>query len=324
VRVASLIEYLLYKDPYCRCYLRYAGTVKIKASERLKLDISPIPEPELPLRSENTKELQRRLKKWVKDWAKWLSSEEKKIIPFDPEAIVTDLSPMPLILAKRLRIPGFFLGHFNWFEEYAPLVEITGITDEIAEAYEAATVAFVPPISSDNTIFPIVQEVPLITFDLDAEKVREKRKNALGTSANFIAYIDHSLFTVEEFESIKSSLASIGKIKWFVGDNGKKLKENFALMAASDLSFIKANYTSISFAIRAHIPFVCIYSPNVYLEEKLVKSLSGYGFTKAIKTTQESFDLAQFLNKAHESFHRLPDLLRLDGRQFIWEKLKEI
>ena len=277
-------------------------------SRDLLWDRVPIPEPPL---SQDEGRLKRWVEEWVKGWDLWVEGEEEVVKGFDPLVILSDMAPQPLVLARKLGVPGWFIGHFNWFAYLAQFIPFSGALDEVGLAYEGARVAFVPPLSWGQGIFPLLQEIPLMGGTLDDEEVRSLRLRAM--KKGFPLYMDSLLDTSREW--IKG-LPSLGPIAWLEGRVG---------FQAAQLALVEARYSSLTMALRGQVPCLVYYQEWEPMES-MAREMGALGVALALKRDEWPLpeEVSTLLNKALDAYKTLSSLYRLEGSQFVMEQLESL
>lgn len=268
----------------------------------------PIPEPPL---SRDEGRLREWVEEWVKGWGLWLDGEREIVREFDPLLILSDMAPQPLVLAKESGVPGWFIGHFNWFAYLAQFMPLSGALDDVGLAYEGAQVAFVPPISWGQGIFPIVQEIPLMGGKLDEEMVRSLRLQAV--KMGFPVYLDPLLGPCKGW---LEELPSLGPLTWLEGEGG---------LQAAQLAVVEARYSSLTMALRGQVP-CAVYHQGWEPMRSMAREMEALGVALALEKGEEPSleEVSSLLNGALDAYSTLPSLYRLEGSQFVVEQLEAL
>ncbi len=272
----------------------------------LCLERTPLPEPPS---SQDENRLREWVEEWVKGWGPWIEGEERVAREFRPTVILDDMAPQPLVLAHKLGIPGWFLGSFNWFAYLSQFIPLSAALDEVGLAYEYAQVAYVPPLSWGQGIFPLVQEVPLVGGTLDGEGVRAMRLQAMREGLP--VYLTPSLRMCRGWlKELQMPLS------WLEGREG---------LQAAQVAIVEAYYAPLTLALRGQTPCIVYHKhwEPLCSMAKEVESLGvGLAFQWGDAPSRE--ELSALLNKAPEAYGSLPSLYRLDGAQFIVEQLESL
>ena len=268
----------------------------------------PIPEPPL---SQDGGRLREWVEEWVKGWDLWLDGEREMVREFDPLVILSDMAPQPLVLAQESVVPGWFIGHFNWFAYLAQFIPISGALDEVGLAYEGAQVAFVPPLSWGQGIFPLLQEIPLVGGTLDEEMVRSLRFQAM--KKGFPIYLDSLLDTCKGW---LEGLPSLGPLTWLEGEGG---------LQAAQLALVEARYSPLTVALRGQIPCV-VYHQGWEPMGSTAREMEALGVALALERGERPSpeEVSCLLNGALDAHKTLPSLYRLEGSQFVVEQLESL
>jgi len=267
----------------------------------------PLPEPPPHLGGDRMKEW---IEEWIKGWELWGEGEKAVVEDLRPLVILSDMAPQPLLLAREMGIPGWFLGHFNWFSYLSQFMEVSGLLDDLALAYESAQVAFVPPLSWGQGIFPLTQEVPLVGGEVDGDRVRNTRKRVLAQGTP--VFVD---------EGLDPSVLGIGET-W--GD----VVFLFALedLPAVQVAYLKPFYSNLVMALRGEVPCV-LYPSHREPEVSMAMEMKGLGLALVMEKVRDkpsSHEVARLVNGAYEAFRALSSLYRLEGSQFIVEKINQL
>lgn len=269
----------------------------------------PLPEPSPSLEDRRMKEW---IGEWVRGWSLWVEGEKRVVEEYRPRVILSDMAPQPLLLAREAGVPGWFLGHFNWFSYLSQFIEVSGLLDEVALAYESAQVALVPPLSWGQGIFPMVQEVPLVGGDIHGDRVRGMRRRFLPQGIPI--YLDEGLTGKEVRKGIEEIW---GGVVWL-----RSLEE----LPAAQVAYVGSSYARLVTAIRGEVPCV-VFHHNEELGFSMAKEVEGLGVALALEEAREmpsAREVALLINRASEAYRALPSLFRLEGAQFLVEILGQI
>ena len=252
------------------------------------------------------------IREWVRGWSLWVEGEKEIVEEYRPRVILSDMAPQPLLLARETGVPGWFLGHFNWFSYLSQFMEVSGLLDEVASAYEAAQVAFVPPLSWGQGIFPLVQEVPLVGGGVQEGRVREVRRKILPKGVP--VFVDQG---VDE-----------GRVRKVVREMWGNVVQLGALedLPAVQVAYVEANYTPLVTAFRGEVPCV-IFHRGLEPGVSMALEMEGLGVALAREEpgeTPSAREMALLINGAFEAYKALPSLYRLEGSQFLVETLTQV
>ena len=277
------------------------------SSPGLQWERIPLPEPSPRLGGDRMEEW---IGEWLKGWPLWLEGEKKVVEGLSPRLIISDMAPQPLLLAKEMGIPGWFIGHFNWYSYLAQFMEVSGLLDEVALAYEAAQVAFVPPFSWGQGIFPLLQEVPVIGGEVEGDRVREVRKKALARGT--------PVFVGEGLEARELGIRET----W--GD--PVILTSLDHLPAAQVAYLRPSYSHLVTALRGEVPCV-LYPHGEEPSRSMALEMEGLGLAMVKDGTEDkpsSQEMAHLVNTAYEAYRALPSLYRLDGSQFLVESVTQL
>lgn len=267
----------------------------------------PLPEPSPSLGEDRLREW---IREWVRGWSLWLEGEVPVVEELRPTVIISDMAPQPLLLARKMGVPGWFLGHFNWFSYLSQFMEVSGLLDEVALAYEAAHVAFVPPFSWGQGIFTLVQEVPLVGGEPEIDRVKGARREALARGI--------PVFVDEGVDGVTRGLREV----WGEVVVLRDLED----LPAAQIAYLRPSYHSLVLGLRGEVPCVLFHGGREP-ERAMAREMEGLGVAMAregdvISPSPE--ETAQLINTAYEAYRALPSLYRLEGSQFLVETLARL
>lgn len=221
-------------------------------------------------------------KKWIHSIEKISEIEKNIIIKENPDLIISDVSVMPLVAAKKTQKKSLVISNFTWLDllDFLPQKEI----NILQNAYDCADMAFRLPFGTKMNHFKKIKDVGLVARIPKMDK--NNLRNKLGIK--------------KEEKIVTISLGnSQNKIKPRFADNikvlglgamiqGKKImniSKNISgheLVAISDLVICKCGYGFVSECISNKIPFFTIFSKNHNEQIGIVKKLESFGFHNTV------------------------------------------
>ena len=96
------------------------------------------------------------------------------------KVIVGNIPPVAFDISNKTSIPGIAIGNFSWDWIYEPYIkecpEYQYVLDEIRESYSKCNLLLRVPFHGDMSIFPVIEDIPLI-----ARKSNANREEIIST-----------------------------------------------------------------------------------------------------------------------------------------------
>ncbi len=235
---------------------------------------------------------QKNVKKWIDEMNDFAGTEYERIQKIKPDLIVTDISPMPLLAAKKTTKPSIAISNFSWYDvlKFLPQNQLTFLK----EAYDKADLALQLPIGSEMNHFKtkkkvgLVARIPLLTRD-------ESRKH-LGIGENDFVVLfamggNEITINCKTDKNIKilTMNAAVGKVNDII--NLSDYPEGQDVVAASDLVICKCGYGMASECLTNGVPFRYFVSNNP-IEQVQAADLKRHKFGTSITSEElEELDL---------------------------------
>ncbi|MCX8000218.1 MAG: glycosyl transferase [Leptospiraceae bacterium] len=216
-----------------------------------------------------------------------LKQEESFLLEYKPDFIFSDCSSLIFPLARKLKIPAFFIGNFTWdfiYENYNHYDAFFGeCAKQIAEEYSQCALGFILPLDCPITSISNQKRVGLVGRKptLSKEEVRKE----LGFSNekkyflfSFGAYgLDADLF---DYEKIKDSFQIVvSRIESFYHPRVFRKDDIFYpnIVTACDYVVTKPGYGIVSECYFAKTPMIYTdrgdFAEYPYLVEKMKEYL---------------------------------------------------
>ncbi len=202
--------------------------------------------------------------KWIQNWHSSYLFEEycylkrKKI-----DLIISDIAPQPFLLAKKLQVPSIAISNFTWFDIYQNPVFHQEDLESIWMAYREASLGLILPFNLDNTVYCTMMETNLVS------------RNPTRTKQQMITLLDLDSFEHIIYSGTGGSFKNPFKEEWknknetafILGGQPTNTSNNVRTIpildpegqdyiACSDFALIKFSYSSVSEAIRSHVPIL--------------------------------------------------------------------
>lgn len=187
------------------------------------------------------------------------------------DLIVADISPLACVIARRAGIPAIVIANFTWAWIYEPYVrdnpDKAHVIDWIREAYADVSLCLRTPLDSDLSVFPRIEDVPLIGRHAKAQRsgirarlgVPEERRLVLLTFGGF----QTRALPVESLQSVPdatflTTVRDLGSHPGFIQLEPHAIRHP-DLVAASDLVVAKPGYGIVSECIANNTPLLLIH-----------------------------------------------------------------
>tara|TARA_B110001454_G_scaffold44824_1_gene43839 strand:+ start:8110 stop:9117 length:1008 start_codon:yes stop_codon:yes gene_type:complete len=203
---------------------------------------------------------------WYDEFDSTLIKEQEIISKINPDLIITDVSPLPLPISKKLDIPSIVISNFTWIDMFS---NIPGFQNNfLSELYQNASMCIQLPLSTPMSIFKNKQKIGLVSKK--PTKSKDYVRKTLGVEeSKFLILINlPSNFTINVPSEPNIQIVTTGaKINsansimiqpWVEGQN---------LIASSDLVVSKCGYGMISECLTNGVPIKFLMD-NEHPEQK--------------------------------------------------------
>lgn len=186
------------------------------------------------------------------------------------DCLIADISPLACVLARRAGLPSVVIANFTWAWIYEPYVQdnpdLAHVIDWIREAYADVTLCLRTPLDSDLSVFPRIEDVPLIGRHARLEGsevrrrlgVREDRQLVLLTFGGF----QTRALPLDSLQAVPDTLFITTVSQPQAASNMIQLKpadfRHPDLVAASDLVIAKPGYGIVSECIANGTPLLLV------------------------------------------------------------------
>ncbi len=258
----------------------------------------------------------------ISDW--YLNFNSNLEIEYDfikkskPDIVISDISPIPLNVSRKLNIPSIAISNFTWLDVFSKLENFDlGI---IQESYENTSFCIKLPLSTRMNIFKQKKEVGLVC-KLPTENNTLIRKKLNIDKSKFLIFINLPKFfhvklkNFENYQVISTGAKTSSKNTIFI----EPMIEGQNLINASDLVVSKCGYGMISECLTTGTPFQLISDESHPEQNAMLKHLSSYGLDNRILDWENGNVEIDFNNiRYFESF----DNDNLNTKHIVHEFLK--
>ena len=212
--------------------------------------------------------LQQQLLEFTSSWEDIVNNECDFLKNLNIKCIVSDISPIGILVGNKLQLPVVLITNFTWVEQYEYIGIDESIIDKYRQAYSYVT-KFIKydlclPISSINC--EDVNKVGFICRNIDLDKVEKIKKQygksimvTCGKSANLntinIKNFKGTIFTTSGIDITCEEDCNIVNLPIDILDT-----QNY--IAASSIVITKAGWGTIAEAVLGHTNLVLIERPS--------------------------------------------------------------
>jgi len=236
---------------------------------------------------------------WIDKLNVTAEAECEIISKVQPHLIVSDISPMPLLAARKLQNNCIAISNFSWYDvlKFLPSSKL----ETLKEAYDKADLAIQLPIGTSMEHFKLKHRVGVVARKptLSRKQLRKKfgikdsefaLSIALGGSQKAITLRNDKNVKILSMNTvIKNTSNTMDLSDWVEGQE---------VVLASDFVICKCGYGMISECLSNGIPFRYISDDNHLEQKAMSKELSERGLANTI-TFKEINNL--YLDKNHLS-----------------------
>ncbi|MHA2247493.1 MAG: glycosyltransferase family protein [Candidatus Hodarchaeales archaeon] len=276
----------------------------------------------------NHEETAHKVHRWVQSWQEsYLHDKFSYLKEKNIDLVISDISPQPFILAKKLEVPSIAISNFTWFDIYQNSSYQQDDLEKIWSAYREASLGLLLPFSFKNEVFRSTLETNLVSRT--PTRTREQMRKELNIdSSSMIVYAGTGSAMINPFQKKWSDDPEIvfilGSQSTIEEDtNIRKIPvndhESQDYIASSDIALIKPGYSSVSEAIRSQIPIIVVDFPKT-TESSLISDIVqelGIGISISAKnyfigTWKDIIDEVLALKK---NYNNLPDRFIKQGEK---------
>jgi hypothetical protein len=241
-----------------------------------------------------------------------ISAEEVEFLKYEnPDLIISDVSPMPLIAANSINIPSVVISNFSWYDVLTFLPE--NIRLKLKEFYELADLCLQLPLGTPMDHFKKKYKINLIARN-PAKNLDEVRKLyginksfpcilfALGGSKNKISFsYDDNIQIISLNTKFENSITTHDISDTAEGQN---------LVSIADLVICKCGYGLISECLSNGIPFLYLaddsHPEQMAISNELIKR--GINSRVSFEDIKQLHISSQFIQNIPKISHDSIDL----------------
>lgn len=224
------------------------------------------------------KQLEKQLFKFIESWDEIVSSEIEILKKYDIEKIVTDISPIGMLLGKRLGIKVEAISNFTWYNQYNFLGLNRSILAKFLDAEKLIDEFYLYPLGLDlSHLHCPKKEIDYVSRKFNFNKIKKLKKEhkeivfiSCGKSANLSEI---------EIKNFDGTIYYTEGIKIFGEGNHVKLPldigDTHNYIGASDFVIIKAGWSTVAEAILSNVPMVLLERDGVLEDSHTIKELKN-------------------------------------------------
>ena len=245
--------------------------------------------------------------KWIQDLEKNSNIEKHIAEKINPDLIISDISAIPFLVAKKIKIPSVAISNFSWYDtlNFLPSNELA----ELKSVYDMADLAIKLPLGTSMNHFKKIKKVGLVSRIPDQSKIQLRKTFEMGKNKYSVLFaLSNSNFTVSCKKTNDVKIFSMNtKIHNSLGSNDyTNLIKGHNLVSNSDLVICKCGYGIISECLTNGVPFYYVMDPEHLEQEHISKELENMGLSNRISLNdindmELSSELLEPLPRFHES-----------------------
>ncbi|MHA1933359.1 MAG: glycosyltransferase family protein, partial [Promethearchaeota archaeon] len=231
---------------------------------------------------ETAKEVHRWIQSWQESYLfdKFIYLKSKNV-----DLVISDISPQPFILAKKLDVPSIAISNFTWFDIYQNSSYQQDDLEKIWSAYRDASLGLLLPFNFKNEVFCSTFETNLVSRTPTRTREQMRKELDLGSSSMVVYTGTGSAMTnpfQKEWLYDSEIVYIIGSLSTIENENNtRKIPtndyESQDFIACSDIALIKPGYSSVSEAVRSQIPIIGVNFPQTTESNLISKIIQELG-----------------------------------------------
>ncbi|MFX1517195.1 MAG: hypothetical protein ACFFC6_12905 [Promethearchaeota archaeon] len=266
---------------------------------------------------------------WIENWhISYLFDLYHNFKSKNTDLFVSDIAPQPFLLAKKLDLPSIAISNFTWLDIYQNPAFDLGDLDTLWKAYREASLGLLLPFNLENTVFCSAMETHLVSRHPTRSKQQMRELLGLGSDEQVI-YLATGFSLknpfLQEWADKTDSQYILGGQHQITHPKIKTVPrsdpEGQDYINCSNVAVIKLGYSSVSEAIRSHVPILGIDFPQTVETKRMKKGIEELGIGLCI--TSEEFFQGKWLEKISEvielkqNYSHLPDRFVKHGESQI-------
>lgn len=231
----------------------------------------------------NAQKTKKQVGKWIEQLSLHSKKEHERISKYSPDLIISDISPLPLIVAKQFKVNSIAISNFSWYDV---LDIISSEQKEILkDAYDNADLAIQLPLGTSMNHFKQKRKVGFVCRTPTIQR-NQIRKNLGLLESESSTFIELGKSTHEIYCNVGKDVKVISTGTKIEKKNNtiqlKRWTEGQDLVLASDLVICKCGYGMITECITNGIPFLFISSDNHKEQKAISDQIFGMGYKNRI------------------------------------------
>jgi len=223
---------------------------------------------------------------WIDDLEKFALKEQTFLSKIRPNLIISDISAMPFIVAKKLGIDSMAVSNFTWYDVCDFLTKER--QEKLFDAYQHANFAIKLPYGTDMKHFQktiqtgLISRVPIMTKSQLKNKLNIKNSEkiilfALGGGKLKIKFNSSKNLKIFSMNTkIDEKINSVDLSNWIEGQE---------IVSIADVIFCKCGYGFISEALTNGTPFYYLKDKTHLEQNSMDLNLKKRNFGVNIKNT---------------------------------------
>ena len=233
--------------------------------------------------------LEEELFRFIKSWDGLIKREVKFLKSKNLEKIITDISPIGMLLGKELGKKVEAISNFTWYNQYVFLELNKQIIDKFLEAEKCIDEFFVYPLALDlSHVTCTKKNISYISRGFDYDKIKILRvmyKKIVFISCGKSANLEK--IKIKNFEGVIYYTEGIEVI-----GEGRHIKlpidtiDTHNYVGASDFVIIKAGWGTVAEAILSNVPMVLLERDGVLEDSHVISELKTQNKAISIKVEE--------------------------------------
>lgn len=245
--------------------------------------------------------MKREIEKWINTWGNKIKNEISFIEKNNIDLIISDITPWPFIVARKMGINSIAISNFTWYEIYKNYYKESKINEIIKDAYRQANYFLRLPLSNKLEIFKDIKDVGLMVRKINNNEV-EIIKEGIGRGKRLVYIgmgksVDLNYFNRMNFFDCKNYNFLFSDGVSIEGDNIFKIPADYLetqnYIAACDYVVTKAGWSTVSEALQAHVPLLIIKRIDNIEDQITTSKIENIKVGKSI--TIEEFNKLNFI-----------------------------
>lgn len=192
------------------------------------------------------------ISKWISGEQKWISQEYLRIQKNKPDLIISDISPMAMRLAEKIRCPSVAIGSFSWIdilERMPDHKEKKPVLRWLHESFRIPEFAIKLPLSMEMSGFSRIKRSRLLCRDLTENKSSVLKRLRIH-SKPIVVYMGESDTKRLNIRHHRESIITMKKNGILVNKRFQKNIEGQNLINSSKVVIAKSGYSTMAECIK--------------------------------------------------------------------------